>query len=141
MDKYWDPLACASGRARNNFIVMRYADVLLMYAEALNEANGPSAEAYAAINQVRARARNGAQPTVLPDLKDLTQAQFRESVYQERSWELCFEGHRRWDLLRTGRYIDHMKKIGVEAGQRHLLYPIPVQEIDVNPALEQNPGY
>ncbi|KAA0992309.1 RagB/SusD family nutrient uptake outer membrane protein [Dyadobacter aurulentus] len=141
MDKYWDPLACGAGRARNNFIVMRYADVLLMYAEALNEAGTATAEAYAAINQIRARARNGGAATVLPDLKNLTQAQFRESVYQERSWELCFEGHRRWDLLRTGRYIPQMQKIGVTAEERHLLYPIPVQEIDVNPALEQNPGY
>lgn len=141
VDKYWDPLACGASRARNNFIVMRYADVLLMYAEALNEVNGPTTEAYAAINRVRARARSSAQPDALPDLKNLTQAQFRASVYQERSWELCFEGHRRWDLLRTGRYIDQMKKIGIAAEQRHLLYPIPVQEIDVNPALEQNPGY
>jgi hypothetical protein len=141
VDKYWDAQACGASRARNNFIVMRYADVLLMYAEALNEGNGPTTESYAAINQVRARARNGAQSSVLPDLKNLTQAQFRESVYQERSWELCFEGHRRWDLLRTGRYIEEMKKIGIAAEQRHLLYPIPVQEIDVNPALAQNPGY
>lgn len=141
VDKYWDPQACGSGRARNNFIVMRYADVLLMYAEALNEAGTPTTEAYTAINQVRARARNGAQPTVLPDLKNLTQVQFRDSVYQERSWELCFEGHRRWDLLRTGRYVPSMQKIGIATEERHLLYPIPVQEIDVNPALDQNPGY
>lgn len=140
-DKYWDPLACAAGKARNNFIVIRYADVLLMYAEALNESGGPTAEAYDAINQVRARARNGAQPTVLPDLKDLTQAQFRDSVYQERAWELSFEGHGRWDMLRTGRYQARMQKIGITADEKHLLYPIPVQEMDVNPALKQNPGY
>lgn len=141
VDKYWDPLACGPGRARNNFMVIRYADVLLMYSEALNEAGGPTADAYAAINQVRARARKGAEPTVLPDLKNLTQTQLRESVYQERSWELCFEGHRRWDLLRTGRYISQMRKIGIATEERHLLYPVPVQEIDVNPALKQNPGY
>lgn len=141
VDKYWDPLACGSGRARNNFMVIRYADVLLMYAEALNETGGPNADAYAAINQVRARARKGAEATVLPDLKNLTQVQFRESVYQERSWELCFEGHRRWDLLRTGRYISQMREIGIATEERHLLYPVPVQEIDVNPALKQNPGY
>lgn len=141
VDKYWDPQACGPGRARNNFIVMRYADVLLMYAEALNEVGAPTTEAYTAINQIRARARNGAQPTVLPDLKNLTQVQFRDSVYQERSWELCFEGHRRWDLLRTGRYVPSMQKIGIATEERHLLYPIPVQEIDVNPALDQNPGY
>ncbi|MGX5855031.1 RagB/SusD family nutrient uptake outer membrane protein [Dyadobacter jiangsuensis] len=141
MDKYWDPLACGAGRARNNFIVIRYADVLLMYAEAINELGGPTADAYAAINQVRARARNGAQQGVLPDLKDLSQAQFRDAVFRERGLELSFEGHRRWDLLRTGRYVAQMQKLGITANEKHLLYPIPVQEIDVNPSLKQNPGY
>ncbi len=140
-DKYWDPLACGESSARNNFTVTRYADVLLMYAEALNETGGPTAEAYNAINLVRARARKGATDTALPDLAGLTQAQFRDAVLQERGWELSFEGHRRWDLLRTGKYIDAMKAIGVNAENKHLLYPIPLQEIDVNPALVQNPGY
>ena len=141
MDKYWDPLACGASSARNNFLVIRYADVLLMYAEALNEAGGPTAEAYNAINQVRARARKGNEASDLKDLKDLTQSQFRDTVLQERSWELCFEGHRRWDLLRTGRYIAQLNKIGINAEPKHLLYPIPINEMDVNPALTQNPGY
>ncbi|WAC14715.1 RagB/SusD family nutrient uptake outer membrane protein [Dyadobacter pollutisoli] len=140
-DKYWDPLACGESSARNNFIVTRYADVLLMYAEALNELGAPTAEAYNAINLVRARARNGAAATVLPDLAGLSQAQFRDAVLQERGWELSFEGHRRWDLLRTGKYVEAMKAIGVTADAKHLLYPIPLQEIDVNPALVQNAGY
>ncbi len=141
LDKYWDPLACGAASARNNFLVLRYADVLLMYAEALNEVGGPTAEVYAAINQVRARARKGIATAEPQDLKTLTQAQFREAVLQERSWELCFEGHRRWDLLRTGRYLDVLKKQGIATETKHLLYPIPLQEIDVNPALTQNPGY
>ncbi|WP_428655895.1 RagB/SusD family nutrient uptake outer membrane protein [Runella sp.] len=140
-DKYWDPLACGAQAARNNFLVIRYADVLLMYAEALNEIGGPTADAYAAINQVRARARKGVATAGPQDLKDVTQAQFRDAVLQERSWELCIEGHRRWDLLRTGKYIDNLKKIGIVAEAKHLLYPIPIQERDVNPALTQNPGY
>lgn len=141
MDKYWDPLACGSESARNNFLVIRYADVLLMYAEAINELGGPNADAYAAINQVRARARKGNEASMLKDLAGLSQAQFREAVLQERSWELCFEGHRRWDLLRSGKYIDNMKKIGITAESKHLLYPVPIQEMDVNPALTQNLGY
>lgn len=141
VDKYWDPLACGAESARNNFLVIRYADVLLMYAEAVNEAGSPTAEAYAAINLVKSRARKGSTTTELPDLKDLSQSEFREAVFQERGWELCFEGHRRWDLLRTGKYIDYMKKIGIVAELKHLLFPIPVQEIDVNPALVQNTGY
>lgn len=110
-----------------------------MYAEALNELSGPTTEAYTAINTVRARARK--TPTDLKDFSNLTQTQLREAIWQERSWELCFEGHRRWDLLRTGKYIEKMKKIGINAEAKHLLYPIPIQEIDVNPALVQNPGY
>jgi len=140
-DKYWDPLACGESSARNNFIVTRYADVLLMYAEALNEMGAPNSDAYAAINLVRARARKGVVETEIPDLKSLTQAQFREAVLQERGWELSFEGHRRWDLLRTGKYVDAMKAIGITADAKHLLYPIPLPEIDVNPALVQNTGY
>lgn len=141
MDKYWDPLACGASAARNNFPVIRYADVLLMYAEALNEISGPSAEAYNAINQVRSRARNG-DPTAEPqDLSGLSQAEFRTAVLKERSWELCFEGHRRWDLLRTGTYIEVMTAIGIATDNKHLLYPIPQNEIDVNPSLDQNPGY
>lgn len=141
MDKYWDPLACGANAARNNFLVIRYADVLLMYAEALNEVGGPTTETYSAINQVRARARKGVATVEPQDLKSLTQAQFRNAVLQERSWELCFEGHRRWDLLRTGRYLDAMKAIGVVAENKHLLYPIPLNEITVNSALTQNTGY
>ncbi len=142
MDKYWDPLACGQSSARNNFIVIRYADVLLMYAEALNELNGPNADAYTAINQVRARARNGVANAQPKDLQSgLNQTQFRNAILQERGWELCFEGHRRWDLLRTGRYLDAMKNIGIAAENKHLLYPIPLNEINVNPELAQNPGY
>ena len=140
--KYWDPLACGRQQARNNFMVIRYADVLLMYAEAQNELSGPTADAYAAINQVRSRARGGAAVTTGPqDLKGITKEQFRDAILQERSWELCFEGHRRWDLLRTGKYIETLTKAGVPVAEKNLLYPIPQNEIDVNPALKQNPGY
>jgi starch-binding outer membrane protein, SusD/RagB family len=141
MDKYWDPLACGAGAARNNFLVIRYADVLLMYAEAVNETGSPTTEAYTAINQVRVRARKGVATAEPKDLSGLNQTQFRNAVLQERSWELCFEGHRRWDLLRTGRYIDAMKTLGIVADSKHLLYPIPLNEITVNPSLVQNPGY
>lgn len=141
VDKYWDPLACGQTAARNNFMVIRFADVLLMYAEAVNEIEGPSATAYEAINRVRQRARNGVETAAPQDLTGLTQDQFRAAVLQERGWELCFEGHRRWDLLRTGNYIEAMESVGVETQEKHLLYPIPQNEIDVNPALTQNTGY
>ena len=138
-DKYWDPQPCGLMQARNNFMVIRYADILLMYAEALNEMNGPTADAYSAINLIRARARDdSAGPQ---DLQGLTQQQFRDAVMQERSWELCFEGHRRWDLLRTDRYLGTLRQFGIPADERNLLYPLPQNEIDVNPALKQNNGY
>ena len=141
LDKYWDPNACGATSARNNFLVIRYADVLLMYAEALNEINGPSAEVYGAINQVRTRARKGVAIAEPQDLKGLTQAQFRDAVLQERGWELAGEGHRRWDLLRMGKLAEMAKKEGYTISEKNLLFPIPTFEIDVNPALVQNPGY
>lgn len=141
MDKYWDDSPCGLQAARNNFPVIRYADVLLMYAEALNELNGPSTEAYEAINAVRERARNSNPDSELVDLEGLSQVEFREAVLQERSWELCFEGHRRWDLLRTGTYIEKKIASGVPTQDRHLLYPIPLNQLDVNSQLTQNPGY
>lgn len=141
VDKYWDPSPCAEFAARNNFMILRYADVLLMYAEAINEINGPNADAYDAINQVRTRARNG-NPSANPqNLAGLSQAQFRDAVLDERGWELCFEGHRRWDLLRTGKYISTLQLAGIPVSQKNLLYPIPQHQIDVNEALTQNPGY
>ncbi|MFB0497447.1 hypothetical protein ABID99_003684 [Mucilaginibacter sp. OAE612] len=141
VDKYWDPLPCAEFDARNNFMIIRYADVLLMYAEAINEVNGPTPDAYDAINQVRTRARNGNSSANPQNLTGLSQAQFRDAVLQERGWELCFEGHRRWDLLRTGKYISTLQAAGIPVSQKNLLYPIPQHQIDVNPALTQNPGY
>jgi uncharacterized protein (UPF0297 family) len=140
-DKYWDANPCGTDAARNNFMVLRYADVLLMYAEARNELNGPDQESLAYINQVRTRARNGSATAGPANLTGLSKEQLRDAILQERSWELCFEGHQRWDLLRTGKYLDVIKKTGINATEKHLLYPIPLNEIDVNSALVQNPGY
>ncbi len=141
VDKYWDPAPCGLDQARNNFMVIRYADVLLMYAEAENELNGPDAAAYSAINQVRTRARNGDAAANPQNLAGLTQEQFRDAVANERKWELCFEGHRRWDLLRTGKYVPTLQAAGIPAQAKNLVYPIPQNERDVNSALAQNDGY
>jgi hypothetical protein len=140
-DKYWDANPCGASQARNNFMVIRYADVLLIYAEAANELNGPTGDAYTAINEVRARARNGDAAANPQDLSGLTQEQFRDAVLQERSWELCFEGHRRWDLLRTGKYMTILQTAGLPVQDRNILYPIPQNERDVNSELSQNDGY
>src|SRR5437773_7551084 len=93
--KFYDAngsIANNNGRTDLNWPIYRYADVLLMYAEAENEADGPTL-ASGAINQVRARAR-------LPALAGLSQDEFRDSVHQERSWELAFESKRLFDLKR-----------------------------------------
>ncbi|MDB5241048.1 MAG: RagB/SusD domain protein [Spirosoma sp.] len=134
--KYLDPSATGNNDGNNNYPIIRYPDVLLMYAEALNEQNGPASEAYAAVNRIRKRAG-------LADLVDLNKDQFRDAVLLERRLELAFEGHRWYDLVRTKRLISAVKAQNptISVQERHYLLPIPQTERDVNPALEQNPGY
>lgn len=121
-----------------NFPVLRYADVLLMKAEALNEL-GQTTQAAAPLNLVRSRAG-------LPNVATgLSQADFRTAVLKERRIELAFEGHRWFDLIRVnnGQYgLDFLHSIGKSnAAQHHLLLPVPQIERDRNPNLTQNPGY
>jgi starch-binding outer membrane protein, SusD/RagB family len=128
-----------SGGAKS-FPYMRFAEVLLIYAEALNEAGGPNAEAYNALNRVRARA-GLTQP-----LAGLSQGAFRDAVLKERRVELNFEGHRWFDLARTGRLIDAVRNEtsfgrNPTIGPQHVLFPIPQREIDINEALTQNTGF
>lgn len=135
--KYTDPSATGNNDGNNNFPIIRFADVLLMYAEALNEQGPGNTEAYAAINRIRNRAG-------LPNLTEgLSQADFRDSVLLERRLELAFEGHRRYDLIRTKRLIAAMtaQNPSIQVKEHHYLLPIPQTEIDVNPLLKQNPGY
>jgi hypothetical protein len=121
-----------------DFPVLRYADVLLMQAEALNEL-GRTAEAEAPLNQVRKRAGLGNITS------GMSKDNFRNAVLHERRMELAFEGQRWFDLIRIngGQYgLDFLHSIGkVNATTKHLLLPIPQQEIDSNPNLTQNPGY
>lgn len=120
-----------------NFPVLRFAEILLMQAEALNEL-GRATEAEAPLNRVRRRAGLG-------DLTKLSQADFRNAVLHERRMELAFEGKRWFDLVRVngGQYgLDFLHSIGkVNANANRLLLPIPQLEIDANPNLIQNPGY
>lgn len=127
----------------NNWIVLRYADVLLMYAEALNElgfeADGP---AFALLNQIRKRAGLAEKTSTNsnPDLRVSSQSEFRLAVEQERRVELAFEGHRWFDLVRTDRALELLSGLGMQP--HHVLFPIPQSQIDINPALiTQNPGY
>ena len=123
-----------------NFPVLRYADLLLMYAEALNEVNGPNAVAYDAVNRVRRRAYGVTNASVdLP--ANLSKADFALAVENERRWELAFEGHRWFDLVRTGRALPVMTGKGFQMKPFHVLFPIPQSEIDINPKITQNAGY
>lgn len=140
----------SSTDAENDWIVLRYADVLLMYAEAVNEATGPSAPALSAVNQVIRRSRSLPANTanVSVDLPaSTTREALRSRLELERRLELSMEGHRWFDLVRTDRAIPVMNAFFTKTNsttridQNDLLFPIPLQEIQTNPKLTQNPGY
>ncbi|MCB0555838.1 MAG: RagB/SusD family nutrient uptake outer membrane protein [Phaeodactylibacter sp.] len=148
IQKYWDRIAePGAGNTDADFPYLRYSDVLLMYAEALNEQNnGPNAEAYQAINSVRRRARfNGSEELpILPDLEGLSYQQFKDALLLERRWEFVAEGQRWFDLVRFGKLKElvPLAKPGVQPQDYNNLFPVPQEEIDLNPKLlPQNPGY
>ncbi|PXV63027.1 putative outer membrane starch-binding protein [Dysgonomonas alginatilytica] len=140
--KFLVPLSVSPDYNTNSasVIVLRYADVLLMKAEALNEL-GQTKEAQEPLYQVRKRAGL----TTRADVEGLNQDQMREKILKERRIELAFEGHRWFDMIRidNGQYaLNFLHSIGkVNATSKHLLFPIPQKERDANPNLSQNTGY
>lgn len=136
--KYWPDPAAIDGGGGNDLPEIRYADIILSRAEALNELNGPNAESISLINLVRKRAE-------LADVKltDFTSKDaLRDHIVKERGWEFYSEGLRREDLVRTGKYIPYAKARGVSnAKDYHILFPIPQQALDADPLLKQNAGY
>jgi hypothetical protein len=119
--------------------LIRYADVLLMAAEALNENNKPT-DALIYLNLVRERARQG-NPNILPDITTTVKAELKDIIFNERRAELAMEGWRFWDLVRTGRAAQVLGPLGFIAG-KHELLPIPQSEIDISQgALIQNPNW
>ena len=124
--------------ASNNYPVIRYADVILMYAEALNQ-NGKTAEACKYLNMTRRRGFGYQTTETSPvDLQTTDKAQFALMVEQERRVELAFENHRWFDLIRTGRAVEVMRSKGYSLNETNLICPIPQKQIDVNPKLTQN---
>ena len=124
--------------ASNNYPVIRYADVILMYAEALNQ-NGKTAEACKYLNMTRRRGFGYQTTETSPvDLQTTDKAQFVLMVEQERRVELAFENHRWFDLIRTGRAVEVMRSKGFSLNETNLICPIPQKQIDVNPKLTQN---
>ncbi|WP_343702765.1 RagB/SusD family nutrient uptake outer membrane protein [Chitinophaga sp.] len=145
-----------------NFPVIRYADVLLMKAEAENEVNGPTADAYNALNMVRRRGYG--KPVSTPDAAvdapaGMDKAAFLAYLQDERARELAFEGMRKHDLIRWGLYLQNMQTLAAEinatapsgfkyAGNaaknvtaRNLVFPIPNSEVTVNQLIIQNPNW
>lgn len=122
----------------SNQRVIRYADVLLMHAEAAYR-NGAEDVARQSLNMVRARAR-GSNTNVLPDVT-ATGTALLDAIYHEQRVELALEGHRFFELVRTGRASDELGSLGYREGT-HNLFPIPDSQIQAtNGALAQNPGY
>jgi hypothetical protein len=138
--KYRDPNSIAE--ANNcNFPIIRLADVYLIAAEAEARQNGPTATAYGYINTVRKRAG-------LADLTPgLSKDAFIAAVLQERSWELFAEADRWYDLTRTNTFLTVIPKVVNDVyptrspQAKHRYYPIPLEEIQANPKLTQNPGW
>ncbi|WP_207495150.1 RagB/SusD family nutrient uptake outer membrane protein [Aridibaculum aurantiacum] len=145
--------------ARRPWVVLRYAEVLLNYAEALNEAQGPVADVYKYVNMVRQR--SGVGMPALP--AGLNKEQMRARIHNERRVELCFEGHRFFDVRRWkladvffNRSVSGMRitpntngtfnytRFTVESRvffEKHYLFPFSQNDMNRQPALVQNPGY
>lgn len=148
-----------SANTPQNFSLLRYSDVLLMFAEAENQVNGPTSAAYEALNEVRRRAWGKPVHTPDPsiDLTGMTKDSIQAYIEQERPRELCYEGLRKRDLVRWGIFLPRMQE-GIDeftqylptssfveyfknASQRDVLWPIPEREMGLNPLLGQNFGW
>jgi hypothetical protein len=146
LKKYLDTTRAPAGYATQSdqdFVLLRFADVLLMYAEAQNEVGGPDESVYSAVNAVRARPGINLPP--LP--AGLSKDQMRQRIRNERRIELAFEGLRFLDLKRW-KIADVVLPQIINPGgvarkfeQKHYLWPFPLSEIDINKDLQQNTGY
>jgi hypothetical protein len=135
--KYFDPAASANNHGTDRPTV-RYAEILLARAEALNELNGPNQESINLINQIRARAElDNIQVGDFSSKEEL-----RMHILDERGWEFYAERKRRLDLIRMDKFIEQAQNRGATSAQNyHRRYPIPQPAMDANPLLEQNDGY
>ena len=140
------PTATGNGRGSNyNHMMMRYAEVLLIAAESMNEINPGSPEAEGYVNRVRERARNGG--SFPADIAGLSQDEFRDLVLEDRKWELAFEFKRWYDIARRKLGSEVFNADGLEGEKPNFdpaqdyLFPLPADELARNPNLTQNPGY
>ena len=129
-------------RTDANYPFLRYADVILIMAEASNELKGPNDEAIGLLNDVRKR--SNATPRELKNYS--TKSALRSAILEERSMEFAMEGDRRWDLIRWGIYLQAMNALGgtdvcgnvKSRSEKHLLFPIPTLEVLTNQAISSN---
>ena len=143
MNKFYDTKSPTFKTVGNDQILLRYADVLLMYAEALNEIQYDASEGSLALKYLNAvRQRAGISNLTAKQLA--TQEKFRKGILVERQREFPYEGQRWFDLVRMGFAKSVMAENGVEIKDYQLLFPIPQQEIEKvgnKSILWQNPGY
>lgn len=143
MNKFYDTKSPTFKTVGNDQILLRYADVLLMYAEALNEIQYDASEGSLALKYLNA-VRQRAGISNLPVKQLPTQEKFRKGILVERQREFPYEGQRWFDLVRMGFAKSVMAENGVEIKDYQLLFPIPQQEIEKvgdKSILWQNPGY
>ena len=137
--KVWTPGNDTPTQWSHHRRLIRYADVLLMAAEALNENSKPT-DALVYLNQVRKRARGG-NILILPDVSVTDKNILRDKIMVERRHELALEGERFWDLVRSGKAAAVLGPLGFVTGKNELL-PIHQSEIDISQgSLTQNPNY
>ncbi len=129
-----------------NYTIYRLADIMLMYAEASNQAEGgPNAMAMAAVNKIRQRAS-------LSPIGSMSKDDFEKEVWNQRYFELCYEGKTWFDMLRTRKvrndvtrnyddFVGHKTVWGKTLTENQLLFPIPLREINNNTNLTQNKGF
>lgn len=145
--KFKDPSATDRNGHGNDFPVIRYEDVLLIYAEAVAMSAGPNAAAYDAVNRIRRRAYGRPLGSPAPGVdvpSGLSQQAFRDAVIMERAFEFFSEGKRYWDLKRTGKLEAAILGVGEPYDPKYMLWPLPEEELDANEALslaDQNPGW
>ena len=123
-----------TGGDDHDWIDLRLADVILMYAEALNETGSPAAMVLSLLDDIRTRAGLN----VLDASTINTQAAVRQAIADERRLELAFEGHRWFDLVRTGTVDAEM---GQTINSQYYIFPIPESEVLAFDIITQNPGY
>lgn len=149
--KYWLDGVLSSTDCDVNMHVIRYADAILMYAEALNETDNPT-PALEQLNRIRIRAFGNTSG----NLPEMSKTDFRNAVINERRLEFVHEGNRWFDLARTGTFLQRMKdhsayeasvaeknktEIATNLKEAFILMPVPQRERDLNPLLTQNTGY